>query len=412
METAILPNGLRIILRHTASPVVYCGYCVAGGTRNEQKDEYGIAHLCEHLTFKGTHERDSMRILCELEEVGGELNAFTTKQDTVYYSAILKEHTERAACLLTDIVFHSVYPEEEILKEREVVCDEIESYNDNPSELIFDEFESRLFTDHDLGHNILGEADQVRTYCHDNAVAFTKRYYRPENSVFFVDGDIEMDYIVSLISRLTSDFPMAEPIINTKLTTDMMAAPIPYTPYNDIIHQPTHQAHVAVGNRGFGMHDDRRHALYLANNILAGPGMNSWLNLSLRERHGLVYTVYGSRMCYTDTGLWFVYFGCDPSDIDKCLQLVRSDLDRLIDEPLDEAALAAAKRQIKGQIAVGYDHRENYAIGMGRHFLHTNECHSIEELFIQVDGITALELQKMASEVFSAATMSQLTIMS
>ena len=354
-NTATLDNGLRAIHCPSASPVVYCGYEVCAGTRDEKEGEEGMAHFCEHTTFKGTRHRSAMQILNRLESVGGDLNAFTNKEDTVYYSAILKDHFPRAVDLLTDIVFGSTYPQAEIDKEVEVICDEIESYNDSPAELIFDDFENAIFAGHPLGHNILGAADTLRTYTTADALRFTQRYYRPENTVFFVYGDVDFKSVVRQLKKATSAFPAAQPLIDV---TPSITLP-PYQPRHIVHDKGTHQAHVMVGNRAYSAHDANRLPLYLLNNILGGPGMNARLNISLRERNALVYTVESSMVSYSDTGLWCTYFGCDPKDVKKCLRLVRRELDRVMDRPLSESQLKAAKRQIKGQIGVACDNRES-----------------------------------------------------
>ena len=353
-----MANGLRIIHLPSASPVVYCGYGICAGTRDEQPGEEGIAHFCEHTTFKGTARRTSIQILNRLEKVGGDLNAFTNKEDTVFYAALLKEHIARAVDLLTDMVFHSTYPQAEIDKEIEVICDEIECYNDSPAELIYDEFENAIFSGHPLGHNILGRAERLREYTTDNALSFTRRFYRPENAVFFAYGDISFSRLVRLLEKATADFPPCSPLVDS-----MPKGVLPeYNPQELLRHKNTHQAHVMIGNRAYSVHDNRRMALYLLNNILGGPGMNARLNIALREKHGLVYTVDSSMVSYSDTGMWCAYFGCDPKDVKKCRRLVMRELDRMAQKPMSAAQLAAAKRQIKGQIGVACDNRESFAL--------------------------------------------------
>lgn len=403
-NTATLDNGLRAIHCPSASPVVYCGYEVCAGTRDEKEGEEGMAHFCEHTTFKGTRHRSAMQILNRLESVGGDLNAFTNKEDTVYYSAILKNHFPRAVDLLTDIVFGSTYPQAEIDKEVEVICDEIESYNDSPAELIFDDFENAIFAGHPLGHNILGSADTLRTYTTADALRFTQRYYRPENTVFFVYGDVDFKSVVRQLKRATSAFPAAQPLIDV---TPFITLP-PYQPQHIVHDKGTHQAHVMVGNRAYSAHDSHRLPLYLLNNILGGPGMNARLNISLRERNALVYTVESSMVSYSDTGLWCTYFGCDPKDVKKCLRLVRRELDRVMDRPLSESQLKAAKRQIKGQIGVACDNRESFALDFGKAFLHYGWLKDVEKLMADIDNVTAREIQQAALDIFDPDRMTTL----
>lgn len=396
-NTITLPNGLRVIHLHSQFPVVYCGYEVCAGTRDERNGEEGIAHFCEHVTFKGTEHRTAMQILNRLESVGGELNAFTNKEDTVYYSAILKEHFPRAVDLLTDIVFFSTYPQHEINKEVEVICDEIESYNDSPAELIYDDFESAVFAGHPLGHNILGSEEMLKGYTTEDALRFTRRYYRPENTVFFVSGDVDFKRVVALVKKATASFPEAQPLIDVT-----PAAVLPdYEPQTIRHDRGTHQAHVMVGNRAYSVHDKRRMPLYLLNNILGGPGMNARLNISLRERNALVYTVESSMVCYSDTGLWTTYFGCDPKDVDKCLRFVRRELDKVMQRPLSANQLRMAKHQIKGQIGVACDNRESFALDFGKTFLHYGWKKNVESLMEDIDRITAEEIQQVAQEIFA-----------
>ena len=403
-NTITLRNGLRIIHLPSSSPVVYCGYEVNAGTRNETLDEEGIAHFCEHLTFKGTKRRKSYHINNCLEAVGGDLNAFTSKEDTVYYAAVLKEHLARAVDLLTDIVFHSTYPQNEIDKEVEVVCEEIQSYKDSPAELIYDDFENIIFKGHPLGHNILGKAEQLRTYKSSHALSFTGRYYHPENSIFFVYGDATFSRIVKLLEKATSDFPVSFPILNKLQPIELPE----YKPQHIVIDKNTHQAHVMIGTRGYDIKDPKRIALYLMNNILGGPGMNARFSISLREHHGLVYSVESSMISYSDTGVWCTYFGCDPKDVDKCLKLIRKELDRLIDSPITDYQFRAAKKQIKGQIGVACDNNESFALDFGKSFLHYGWEKDITSLFRRIDELTPALLQEVAREIFDTDVLTTL----
>ena len=406
-NTATLPNGLRIIHLPSTSQVVYCGFGINAGTRNELPGEEGVAHFCEHTTFKGTSHRKALTIMNCLETVGGELNAFTNKEDTVYYAAILKEHFPKAVDLLSDIVFHSQYPQTEIDKEIEVICDEIESYNDSPAELIYDLFENIIFNGHPLGHNILGDAEQLRTYKSETAKSFTQRFYTPRNAAFFAYGDINFNSLVTMLKKATKGFGEQNPIIGD---ADIVA-PLPvYTPLTRCIDKGTHQAHVMIGNRAYSVHDERRIALYLLNNILGGPGMNARLNLSLRERNGLVYTVESTMVSYSDTGVWCTYFGCDPHDVKRCLRLVNKELQRVMEKPLTTSQLNAAKRQIKGQLGVACDNRESFALDFGKSFLHYGWEKDITDLFKRIDILTADNIQQVAREIFAPELLTTLII--
>ena len=418
-NTYTLDNGLRIIHLPSDSKVVYCGYQINAGTRNEEPGEEGLAHFCEHVTFKGTERRKAWHILNCLESVGGDLNAYTNKEGTVYYSAILKEHIARAVDLLTDIVFHSVYPQAEIDKEVEVICDEIESYNDSPAELIYDEFENILFKGSPLGHNILGTAEQVRSFKTEDALRFTRKLYRPDNAIFFAYGDIDFKKLVRLLKK---SFLSEERRVKSEETTfgdrreRQFNSPeaqaqfnIQHSTFNTqhsfegqtiVMQKNTHQAHVMIGTRAYDVNDDRRMPLYLLNNMLGGPGMNAKLNLALREHNGLVYTVESTMVAYGDTGIWSIYFGCDEHDVKRCLRLVRKELDKFMQKPLSEAQLKAAKKQIKGQVGVACDNRENFALDFGKSFLHYGWEKNVDRLYEQVDEITAEQIQAVAQELF------------
>mgnify|MGYP000815142853 FL=1 len=438
-NTYTLDNGLRIIHQPSDSKVVYCGYQINAGTRNEEPGEEGLAHFCEHVTFKGTERRKAWHILNCLESVGGDLNAYTNKEGTVYYSAILKEHIARAVDLLTDIVFHSVYPQAEIDKEVEVICDEIESYNDSPAELIYDEFENIIFKGSPLGHNILGTAEQVRSFKTEDALRFTRKLYRPDNAIFFAYGDIDFKKLVKLIRKALADDDsgkVAENAANSvgklaeeklpqisqitqisgdenSITTEKSVSSVKSVgPENYpsvgkeiagqtiVIQKNTHQAHVMIGTRAYDVNDSRRMPLYLLNNMLGGPGMNAKLNLALREHNGLVYTVESTMVAYGDTGIWSIYFGCDEHDVKRCLRLVRKELDKFMQKPLSEAQLKAAKKQIKGQVGVACDNRENFALDFGKSFLHYGWEKNVDRLYKQVDEITAEQIQAVAQELF------------
>ena len=402
-NTYTLDNGLRIIHLPSDSKVVYCGYQINAGTRDEEPGEEGLAHFCEHVTFKGTERRKAWHILNCLESVGGDLNAYTNKEGTVYYAAILKEHIARAVDLLSDIVFHSTYPQQEIDKEVEVICDEIESYNDSPAELIYDEFENILFKGNSLGHNILGTAEQVRQFMTEDALRFTRKLYRPDNAVFFAYGDIDFEKLVTLLKRSvgSEELRVKNEEFNSR-EEERMKGEESNSPKGQtiVMEKHTHQAHVMIGTQAYDVHDDRRMPLYLLNNILGGPGMNAKLNLALREHNGLVYTVESTMVAYGDTGTWSIYFGCDEHDVKRCLRLVRKELDKFMEKPLSNAQLRAAKKQIKGQIGVACDNRENFALDFGKSFLHYGWEKNVDRLYEQVDAITAQQMQAVAQELF------------
>ncbi len=441
-QTFTCSNGLRVI--HLASPsaVIYCGLAVKAGTRHERPGEEGIAHFCEHLSFKGTHRRTAVQIINALEGVGGELNAFTNKEDTVYYAATTRQHFAQTVDVLCDIVFSSEYPQHEVEKECEVVCDEIESYEDSPAELIFDEFENLLFKGHALGHNILGTAEQVKRYTSADAHRFADRYYRPDNCIFFASGDIDFKHLLKMLERMSPGNPekleKPEPPENPEnpgkpenpespespenpelpelpappenpapLEAPPFLAPSSSSPLlsefsSEIIrHRNTHQSHVMIGALAYAADDPDRWPLFLLNNILGGPAMNSRLNLSLRERNGLVYTVESSMVSYSDTGAWSVYFGCDPHDVRHCCRLVRRELDKLMSTPLTEPQLRKAKQQIRGQLAIAADNREQFALDFAKNFLHRGTERNLDDILAHVEALTAQDLQRVARAIFA-----------
>lgn len=422
IHTETLPCGLRIVSAPSLTGVAYCGLAVNAGTRDERANENGLAHFCEHLTFKGTRRRKAWHILNRMETVGGDLNAYTGKEETIYYTAFLKEHFARAIDLLTDIVLNSIYPQAEMDKEAEVVIDEIESYQDSPAELIFDDFENLVFSGHALGRNILGEAECLRTFRSEDAQAFTARYYTPRNMVLFVQGDIAPETVrreaARALKRVADSLEYGHPLRRLLEETGTPApatdeetgrrAPLPYTPQEVVMHKDTHQAHVMIGTRCYSAHDPRHLHLYLLNNILGGPGMNSRLNLCLREKHGLVYSVESNMTCYTDTGVWSIYFGCDTHDVARCRKLVMKELARLREAPLSENALKAAKKQIKGQIGISFDNFENIALAQGKTFLHYGRVRNIDGLYARIDALTANDLHRTAQELFAPEQLTTL----
>lgn len=390
----ILPNGLRMVHLPMESPVSYCGFAVNAGTRDEEANEFGLAHFVEHMMFKGTEKRKSWHILNRMENVGGELNAYTTKEETFVYSIFMEEHYQRAFELLTDLIFHSQFPQQEIEKEVDVILDEINSYEDSPSELIFDEFENQLFNEHALGHNILGDEASLLTFNSESGRSFMRRFYAPENMVFFSMGRIDFNRIVKMAENLLSDisFPVA---------TRNRVAPEAIQPCAKQVHKDTHQAHVLIGSRAYSMHDEKRIPLFLLNNVLGGPGMNNRLNVSLREKHGLVYNVESNVTSYTDTGLASIYFGTDPKNMEKALKLVHKELDKIRTDGLSASQLAAAKKQVIGQMGVSGDNKEGLFLGLGKSYLHYNRYDTLPEVFARVEAVTTDDIRTVANEVYA-----------
>lgn len=398
---AILSNGLRVIFRPVASDVTYCGFAIDAGTRDEAEREQGMAHFVEHLVFKGTQKRKAWHILNRMEAVGGDLNAYTNKEETVVYSAFLTEDLPRAVELLVDIVFHSTFPQREIERETEVIIDEIQSYEDNPSELIFDDFEDMIFRGHPLGRNILGRPELLKQFRTADALAFTQRFYQPSNMVFFIQGKVDFKRLIRQMESLTADIPLQ------KVENHRTPPPL-YIPEHLVVSKDTHQAHVMLGSRAYNAYDDKRTALYLLNNILGGPGMNSRLNVSLRERRGLVYNVESNLTSYTDTGAFCVYFGTDPEDVDTCLRLTYKELKRMRDLKMTSSQLNAAKKQLIGQIGVASDSYENNALGMGKAFLHYNKYEDLAEVCRRIETLTAENVLEVANDMLAEEHLSML----
>lgn len=389
-----LANGLRLVHLPSASPVAYCGFAINAGTRDEGPGEAGLAHFVEHMLFKGTGKRRAWHILNRMENVGGELNAYTTKEETFVYSVFLAEHFYRALELLSDLVFHSLFPAHEVEKEIDVILDEINSYRDSPSELIFDDFENLLFAGHQLGHNILGDEATLACFGPDNGLSFMRRFYTPENMVFFSMGNICFDRIIRWAEALPGCIERRKP-------ETCRSAPQNLAPTTVREKKDTHQAHVIIGSRAYSMYDDRRIPFFLLNNLLGGPGMNSRLNVMLREKHGLVYNVEANVTSYTDTGVASIYFGTDPRNKDKAIRLTERVLEDICEHPLSAHTLEAAKKQLKGQLGVSTDNREGLFLGLGKSFLHYNRYDPLSEVFAQIDAVTPEDIHRVACEVFS-----------
>lgn len=396
--THTLSNGLRIVHKPIESNVSYCGFIVNAGTRDEAPDQYGMAHFVEHMLFKGTDKRRAYHIINRMENVGGELNAFTNKEETVVYSVFLEQHFSRAIELLSDITFHSNFPQSEIEKEVEVIIDEIHSYEDSPSELIFDEFENLVFDQSQIGHNILGSAELLQNFDGQMAKAFVNKFYNPSNMVFFSLGRTDFKKIVYYAEKYLSAIP--------DIKSDIQRIkPVDISSVNKREDKDTSQAHVLIGGRSYSLCDPNRRVLNLLNNLLGGPGMNSRLNISLREKRGYVYNVDSSITSYTDTGITSIYFGCDKRNVDKCISLVHKELNRLRKEKLTSSQLSTAKKQLIGQIGVMGDNHENLALALGKNFLHHNHFNTLAETAQKIEAVTAEQILAVSNEIFDERSL-------
>ena len=400
-ETYTLTNGVRLIHKPDNNEVSYCGIVINTGSRDENENEHGMAHFIEHMLFKGTAKRRSGHIINRLENVGGELNAFTSKEETVVFAAVLNEYFDRAMELITDIVLHSAFPQKEIDKEVVIIVDEIQSYNDSPSELIYDDFEDLIFKHHPIGHNILGQPELLEKFTTADAINFSARHYRPDEMVFFSTGNLNFRQVIK----------SAEKYFNTSVVFQPKPQRIPpagYTPAQKQVEKNTHQFHFMLGNCAYNMHHPDRMGMYLLNNVLGGPGMNSLLNLSLREKHGFVYNVESGYQPFTDTGMWTVYFGCDIENAEKCEQLVYNELQKLREQKISENALKKYKLQITGQMAIAAENKENLAISIGKSFMRFGKVDEPDVVKKQIEAITADQLQRIANEIFNPEQFSVL----
>lgn len=411
-----LPNGLRIVHRYTDSPVMYCGLMVDCGTRHESTpDLYGMAHFVEHILFKGTRTRDSWHINNRMESVGGELNAFTTKEETTFYAIGLNKDFARACELLCDLVCHPTAPQHELEKEREVVVDEIMSYRDTPSELIYDEMENRLWTldpvASALGHNILGSADTVRRFDHDCCMRFIDSHYLPGRMVFFHQGQTPFSRVVRCVERWF-DRPALAPVAAASSPAAVPVADALAPDEGPVVHLPmdTHQAHVLIGAPSFAIGHPDAAALALLNNMLGGPGMNSRLGLELRERRGLVYTVESNITSYTDTGYVGIYFGCDHADVRRCLSVVHRQLGRFSASPLTQRQLLNAQKQLCGQLGVSRGNLENNAIALAKNLLRLGHVESLDQTCRRIMAVTPADVLRVAQKVFSSGLLKTIII--
>ena len=400
-ETYTLRNGIRLIFQPDKNAVTYCGMIINAGSRDEEEHEFGMAHFIEHLLFKGTEKRRSRHIINRLEDVGGELNAYTAKEETVVFASVLNEYAERAVELIADVVMHSVFPPKEIEKEVEVILDEIQSYNDTPAELIYDDFEEVLFDNHALGHNILGSPELLARFTKSDALRFVEKHYRPEEMVFFAFGNIDFKQLIRWANKYF------ECVVNVK-TTEKRVAPAIYIPQRKEIIRNTCQTHFMVGNCAYNLYHSNRLGMHLLNNILGGQGMNSLLNLSIREKHGLVYQVESNYQGLTDTGMWSVYFGCDPDNADRCEQLVYKELKKLREQKISDRLLRKYKVQLMGQMTIANEMKEQFALGLGKSFLRFGKVDDLNSIRQRIDAVTADQLQLIANEIFEPERLSVL----
>ena len=399
-QNHILPNGIRLLHLPEQSELCYVGFAIDAGTRDELEHEQGMAHFVEHMLFKGTEHRKSWHIIQRLEGIGGQLDAYTTKEETFIYATVPTRYAERALELLTDILFHSTFPDHELEKERDVILDEIQSYNDSPSELIYDEFEEMLFAHSTIGRNMLGKEAYLKNIDGEMMHAFTKRCYTTDRIVCFSSGALDFKKWQQRV----------EHYCNVPATVrSFERAPIaPYAPQQIKTNKDTFPTHCILGNRSYPLGHPERIPLVLLNTVLGGPYMSSRLNMSVRERHGLCYNIESGLTSYTDTGVWNIYFGCDPKYVQRCLKLIDKELDKLYREPLNSRSLEMVKRQVEGQLLIGNQNRENVLLASAKYYLHKNSFITDKEVLKAVHHTTAEQIQWLAQQLFNPEQRTQL----
>ena len=399
----ILPNGVKIVHRWTSSPVAYIGVMVGAGTRNEIPEENGMAHYIEHCVFKGTAHHSARQIIHAIEGIGGEINAYTTKEETTFYAAILCEHVQLTLHLIAEMLTEPTFKKEETDKERMVILDEIESYNDQPSELIYDDFESLVFAGSPLAQPILGTKKTLKHISSkpEYAKRWMSTHYRPERMVVFCQGNIKPEKIFRLAEKELGGGVI---IPSTQVNTSTLPAHDQHlestTPRNASFKRHTHQVHAMLGGHAYAIGDKNQLGMFLLNNILGGGSLNSRLNLSLRESKGLVYTVESTYTPLSDSGYWCVYWACDPEDYSKSYGLVRKELDKLMDVRLSGSALQHAMTQLRGQLAISAQNQENSALSMAKSVLYRGYAPDWQETMNQIEGVTSEQLQEIAQDVF------------
>jgi predicted Zn-dependent peptidase len=401
LHFSTLDNGIRMVHYPVKGVVAYCGIVINAGSRDEAPEEHGLAHFIEHMLFKGTSRRKPYHILSYLEDAGGELNAYTTKEETAVYATVLREHYKRAVELISDIVINSTFPDKEIEKEKEVVTEEINSYLDNPAELIFDEFDEQVFSHKPIGRGILGTPDSVRSFTGAAIRKFISNNYNTSGMVFCSVGEVSPAEAQRLFSKYFSQMPANNSIKRRSLDPE-------YTPVSVIKKHDTNQAHCITGNIAYNLYDRRRTVMYLLNNILGGQGLNSRLNMSLREKNGYAYNVESNYHPYGDTGLFSIYFGTDEKNIARSFEIARREMDKLMKTRLGPLQLSRARNQVKGYLARSYENHEHLMLSLGKSLLVFNKVEPAEEIYRKIEAITSSQIMETANEIFNRESMSVL----
>lgn len=400
-QIRILSNGIRIVYLPVVSPVAHLGVTLLAGSRYEQNNEEGLAHFLEHCIFKGTEKRRSFHILSRLDSVGGEINAYTTKEEICVYASFVKTHLNRSAELLADIAINSNFPEKEIEKEKEIVLDEFNSYLDNPSEKIFDDFEKLMFPNHPLGNNILGTPDTVQSFGKQHLKSYVDRFFFSENTVISFVGDLPLESLVKSLEKHFGSMPLGKEILRPEGFTS-------YQVFRKREKEANYQAHVVLGGMAPSYGDETRRGMTLLINVLGGPALNSRLILSVREKYGYSYSIEASYTPYADLGYWSIYFGTDQKYVDKTLKVVYRELKKLREVALTPKQLRQAKEQLKGHIALSLDNNAGLMQGLGKSLLLFNQIDTIQEMYASIDRLTTEELKHIAETYFRPELISEL----
>ncbi len=398
-----LPNGIRVIHKQvTHTKIAHCGFMLDIGSRDESHENQGIAHFWEHMAFKGTKKRKAFHILNRIDSVGGELNAYTTKEKITFYASVLEAHFEKAFELLSDITFGSIFPEKQIERERNVILEEMAMYYDAPDDAIQDEFDTVVFGDHPLGMNILGTAQSVRSFHREDFKRFILDHINTGRIVFCAVGNIPFRKVLKMADKYLHDIPELNAGVNRKPF-------IGYTPMRREVKRDLTQAHCAIGREAYPLHDKKRVPFFMLSNILGGPGMNSRLNLALREKHGFVYSIDATYHPYTDTGLFAIFFGTEPGQLPRSIRMVKKELQILKNKPLGTLQLHTAKEQIMGQLAMSEENNASFMLMMAKSILDLDRVDTLEATFDKIRKVSATDLQEMADEMFVEDELSELT---
>lgn len=396
-----LQNGIRIVHREVHGNVSHCGLMVNTGSRDELERESGMAHFIEHMIFKGTKKRKAYHVLSRIENVGGDLNAFTTKEETCIYASFLNPYYDQSLELFADVAFNSTFPQKEIKKEKDVIIDEINSYNDSPAELIFDDFEDQIFKDHPLGRNILGDIENVERFRRNDIFRFIKKNYSSQQMVISSVGNINFNKLIRLIEKYFANIKANNNNINRRPFSD-------YQTTTTSVSKDSYLTHAMVGNLAYSREHKNRLPLALLTNLLGGAALNSRLNLSIREKYGYAYTVEAAYQPYSDTGLFAIYVGSDKKHINRSLQLIDKELKILSSGKLGTIQLHRAKKQIIGQLAISFESRLNEMLGIAKSHLHHTTVKSLNQLIYDIESIDADTLLEVANEIFDMNKMSKL----